>query len=733
MLGPEVKRFLILLAGLAAIAPVVSAEETKPSEREAMYSRYLDFASYVKGGSVTPHWMADGSSFWYAEGARGNTVIYEVDPQANTKTPLFDAPRLRRALTTVLGHEPPHHGLPFAEFTFLKGEKSVTFILEKTEYILPLDSYEISRAPVLSEEEKSRRAPQLVGTYDDFNVMEELSPDGRWFAGIKDHNLYLRSTSDGRSVPLTTDGVKEDEWDAETWNGGPPWARWSPDSSKLAIKKVDIRRVPRIPIVHSLKRTEEVEWVLYSKAGEPKPLRELFVVDILSKRQIRVDTGEESDQWIEILGWRSDGSELLFFRVDRWGKKPQVMAANPETGATRVLFTDPTKMVEWDKKITLLTDGKRFLLRSNFYDYGDRESRNHLYLYDLDRHRVARLTEGDLRVGQVVAVDENAGWVYFTAQGGRTRPQDSHLYRVNLEGRGLMRLTEGTGRHGIRFAPSRQFFLDTHSSTDRPPVVELRRADGTLLRKLAAAKIDGLKALKWSPPEEFTVKTADGSTDVYGILYKPYDFAPHRKYPVIQSMNPWVRTFTRDAERQALAQLGFIVFGVDQSYQISPDLIRDEVAALTQLAAKRPYMDLRRVGVQGGSYGGWKALRAMLQAPELYQVGVVTAPITDMAEHSGWPAALGPPESNKARYEEASTLRLAGNLKGRLLLIHGTSDMAVPISHTMKMVDALVRADKHFDMLVLPEWGHWEGLEHERIEKYLDEASCRYFQEHLKP
>jgi dipeptidyl aminopeptidase/acylaminoacyl peptidase len=229
------------------------------------------------------------------------------------------------------------------------------------------------------------------------------------------------------------------------------------------------------------------------------------------------------------------------------------------------------------------------------------------------------------------------------------------------------------------------------------------------------------------------VKSADGRTDRHGVLYKPYDFVPQRKYPVIERMNPGGRTFAGGAAPQALAQLGFIVFGIEMSHQLNGDAIPEHVAALQQLAARRPYMDLTRVGVEGGSYPGYLALRAMLQAPEVYHVGVAVAPITDMAEHSGWGIILGPPESNRQVYEDASNLRLAGNLKGRLLLVHGTSDISVPFTHTMKMVDALVRADKRFDLLVLPGWGHWGGPEHERIERYLNETIRRYFQEHLQP
>jgi dipeptidyl aminopeptidase/acylaminoacyl peptidase len=402
---------------------------------------------------------------------------------------------------------------------------------------------------------------------------------------------------------------------------------------------------------------------------------------------------------------------------------------------------------------TLLTDLRGFILRS------ERDGWNHLYLYDLDGNLIRRLTEGAWPVLRVVAVDEKGGWVYFIAQADAQRPYDTHLYRVDLEGKNFKQLTQAPGQHspfrlrrrrkGIEFSPSKEFFLDTHSSVHRPPAVELRRADGTLLQILSKANIDALiSELKWRPPEEFVVKAADGETDLYGILYKPFDFNPNKKYPVIEIIyagSTYVpRTFVHGPWQQALAQLGFIVFIVDgrgtgERGKEFRDLvygkmgryeIPDHVAALRQVAEPRPYMDFTRVGVFGYSWGGYFALRALLQAPEVYQVGVAGAPITDMAEHWGNELNLGPPQENKEGYEFASNIRLAGNLKGKLLLIHGTSDRAVPFSHTVKMLEALIQANKPYDLIVLPGVGH--ELTPETI-KYFWAAVRRYFQEHLKP
>ena len=745
---------VILFVGLVVIATPVLAQETPQSEREAMYYRYLEFASYVKGGNVDPHWMADGSNFWYAEGAPENTVIYQVDPQANTKVPLFDTPRLREALAPLLGHEPPGQGLPFEEFTFVDGEKTVRFTVEDQEFVLQLDTYAVSRASGRSDKERSEVTPRVVRKDRfGFDMLEAPSPEGRWFAHLKEHNLWLRSTSDGHLVPITTDGAEDYAWgEAYEWDKdyGRPWAWWSPDGSKLAVKRVDARQVHKIPIV---KRHEEIEWVPFPKVGEPLWQRELYIFDIPTKQRIPVDTGEEPEQSIWVFGWRPDGSELVFMMMNREHRRLDLMAANATSGETRVILTETRDtffqpLWAWSPRFILLGDGERFIWTS------DRDSWNHIYLRT-HRKLIRQLTEGPFPVRDVVAVDEEVGWVYFTAQGDRERPYDTQLYRVRLDGTGFAQLTEQSGQHRVQFTPSKEFFLDTHSSVDRPRAVELRRADGTLLETLSRANIDALRELSWIPPEEFVVKATDGKTDLFGVLYKPNDFDPRRKYPVIEyiydgSYTTVVpRTFTSNSSgvpAQALAQLGFITFIVDgrgtaergKEFQdvvygnIGRYEIPDHVAALKQLAERRPYMDLSRVGIFGKSNGGYMVIRALLAAPDVYHVGVALAPGVDLRDlqADGIEPYMGLLENNPDAYEYASNLPLAENLAGKLLIIHGTSDRGVPISQTLKMVEALIEAGKTYDLFLLPGQGHrftatgW---------RYARDATRRYFQEHLEP
>ena len=712
-----------------------------------MYDRYLEFPSYVKGGAIEPHWMADGSSFWYAEGIPDETIIYKIDPNTNLKEPLFDRARLRQALTAALGHEPSPNGLPFENFTFLDAEKAVRFTAEDREFILHLNTYKLTASQA---DEAQVKKPALRTRTDQSggrrNVLETPSPDGRWIAFHKDHNLWLRDADNERSTQITTDGVEHYAW-------RPTMGAWSPDSSKLIVRRFDDRDTQKIPIVHYLAQQQTVDWATCPEAGGPIGQRELYILDVPSKRLTRVDTQEGKEQYIFVRGWHPSGAEIVFLRMSRDWKTVDLVAADATTGTTRVVLSeteDSFVLPRAKAPQAWLDGGDKFIWTS------ERAGWNQLYLFDWGGGLVRRLTDEAFPVTGVVAVDEKAGWVYFTGHGESGQPYDTHLYRVSLEGKDLSRLTEAPGQHEIQFSPSREFFIDTHSNPDRPPIVELRGADGTLLQVLMKADFDTQNELKWAPPEDFVVKAADGKTDLHGILYKPYDFQAANKYPVIEVIyaGPWDSQMVHrgfipggyQRSAQELAQLGFITFVVDgrgtpgrgKAFQdivygnVGQNEIPDHAAVLKQLMDARPYMDASRVGVFGHSTGGYFAIRAMLLAPDLYHVCVAGAPYGDVS--GWWPSDvvpyLGLPQSNKESYDFGSNLRLVGNLKGKLLLIHGTNDTAVPLSHTMKMVQALARAGKEYDLVILPDRDHnlWRART-----SYAKDQRRRYFQEHLKP
>ena len=415
---------LLLACGLAAIGALMSAPSplagqpaqgaVTPPGREAMYRRAFDLASLNKGGVVRPRWMADRHSFWYAENAPDNTVIYKIDPTTNARTEVFDIPRLRAALAAALGHQPPYKGVPFESFSFVDNERAVRFAVAGREYVMALATYVLTEVLPPSRQEAARsqirivREPAIGPT-----VLELPSPDGRWLLGERDHNLYARSTYDGRDVPLTTDGVEGFEWRV----GGP----WSPDSSRVAVLKRDEREVYQQPVVHYLKQNEEVSYARFTKAGDRLALTQLYVVDLNSRTPVKAQLPDDPDRYLVPTGWLADGSELLFYQMSRNFKKLQLLAMQPRTGAVRTILEESqttfikglSQLPRWETHLlTLLDGGKRFLFIS------ERDGWDHLYLYSIDGTLLKRLTTGAFPVLRVVDVDPKAGWVYFMATRG---------------------------------------------------------------------------------------------------------------------------------------------------------------------------------------------------------------------------------------------------------------------------------------------------------------------------
>jgi dipeptidyl aminopeptidase/acylaminoacyl peptidase len=720
-----------------------------PPERDAVYRKLLKFGELVKDASLQPNWMADGKSFWYVEGEPAKTTIIKVDPADNTVEPLFDTERLRASLTPVLGYEPPYKGLPFTTFQFLDDEKAIRFELEKRVFRVELDSYTITELEGVvpsglkpSSQPPSALSPEIPG------------PRGLWTAVAKDYNLYLRSSHDGRLVALTKDGEEKFYWSLGSRFRGQS-AKWSPDGTRLVAFKEDIRNVHQMPVVHWLKANkEEITYQTYPGTGEMMLRHELYVFDVRSGIPTLLDLGDTTDHGISPLSWRPDGSEILVLRVERLMKKLDMLAVNPKTGESRILFSEqqPT-----------FIEGLAFDPQNLFYPFSDgtkfvwlseRDNWSHLYLYGANGKLIRKLTAGEIPVDRVATIDEENGLIYYLARDDRTRPYDVHLHRVDIEGKQSTRLTEATGVHTPVFAPGKEYFLDTHSTIDRPPSVELRKVDGTKLRVLKTADISALTELKWQPPEEFKVKAADGETDLYGALYKPYDFDPSKKYPVVdlQYMGNFVHSAPRTFvgtwlgdDAQALTQLGFIVFIVDargtpgrgKAFQdftynnVGKVEVPDHVATLKQLAETRPYMDTTRVGITGYSWGGYFTLRALLTAPDVFHVGISGAPVVDfIAATAPIEPYMGLPQDNVEGYQQGSNVLLADKLKGKLLIVIGTSDVNVTFNHTMRMANALIKANKFFDLIVMPEETH--GLRPPAM-AYYREARDRYFVEHLKP
>jgi dipeptidyl-peptidase-4 len=742
---------------LAASLSSGAARGTTRIAEDQVFARYALFNLFlVKNGTIRANWLGDENAFWYAEDTAAGRTFYKVDPRTGLKTPVFDTKKLRRALDRHLGHAPSDAGVPFRTFSWNEKQASVRFRLEDKELVCRLDSYVVTPvAPALLEAEKLR-APKFIekGMYvEDDDIYEAPSPDGSRLLGIEGFNLYLRSGKSDKKEFITTDGTADIQWSVSD-------ACWSPDGSRAVVQKIDTRGLNRFPIVHWLRQPEEVEWLPYTKTGQPLKKVELYFVQPGGSRTIRIQETGEADFFYRIIGWRPDGTEFIFDKTNRTKNRMDIMAADPKTGTARLILSEQSP--------TFLSWGYQYYIKPYFIEQGrkflwlsERDGWFHIYLYDISGNLIRQLTKGEFPVSWIEDVDEKRGWVYFAAR-AETRPYDTHLYRVNLEGREFKRLTEGTGTHSIQMAPSRNFFLDTHSTVNRPPVTELRKTDGTLVTTICRADIRELEKIGWTPPEEFIVKADDGRTDLHGVLYKPRDFNPAKKYPAIDHIYGGPTgiqvpiSFGAGSWPRALAQAGFVVFAVDNrgtpgrgkafhdvAYRnFGRFEIPDHNAALKQLAATRPYMDLTRVGIFGGSHGGYFTLRALLTAPEIYRAGVAIFPIVDLYDHNPMiERTMGLPRDNPQGYEQASNIKLAEKLQGDLLLIGGTSDINAPFTAVMKMADALIKAGRQFRMIVMPGQNHGLDMDYNVSQEgtislrgsagFLYEAVRRHFQDTL--
>ena len=552
----------------------------------------------------------------------------------------------------------------------------------------------------------------------------------------------------GEDSWLTRDGGEEVIWSLET-NG------WSSDAKHLFSLRRELAGVHRIPIVDYAQALETLTEVPYVKSGTALPKTSLVLFDVELGTRTPVDSGPDHQTYLFPIGWRADDSELLYMRLSREAKQLDLLAADPLSGRSRLVLHEEAKTFVagldfaiggWRDVFTPIEGGQEFLWLS------ERDGWRHLYLGDYQDDSLRKLTGGEFPVVRVVGVDASARCAFVLAN-GEPRLYDTHLYRVPLDGGAMQRLTVAEGEHEIQLSPSREYFVDTHSSLDRSPVSELRSSNGERICLLAAADCSRMSGIGWTPPEAFVVKAADGKTDLYGVLFKPQWFDPHERYPVIDVIysGPFMtivpNSFGMGAPHarraQALAQLGFVTFLVDPrgtterskafedaTYGRIGELeISDHTASLRQIAATRPYMDLERVGIYGYSWGGYFALRGMLTAPDVFSVGVVGAPgeLTESALINE--PYMGTPAHNPRGYAQALNAPLAEQLSGELLLIHGTADVNAPLSTSMRMVDALIRADRDFDLLVLP------GATHSLSGQAGDYAARRtrdFFLEHLR-
>lgn len=751
-------------AALLALFPigVLEAQEVTISDY-ARAERFLGWhvSGLVSGDQVDPNWIGGGDRFWYRTNTGQAAEFVLVDAAQNRRGLLFDAAKMAAALSLAADTSYDGSSFPFRTVDLLDDGRAISLEAGGKRFRCDIGRYQCLLEPTPA-------SPRHFIP----------SPDGRWEAFIHEYDLYVRSTAEpSDSIRLTDDGEELRAYGVQApmpttvLNGSPevPVLEWSPNSRRIAVQRMDETGVGLVMLYSSTSTRPRSFLFPYGQPGDSLvPRWDIHVVDVDSKANRRLPvpsqpiwlsgmSGLHGLDWVTVE-WGPDSRQLFFTHGTRGPKRVQLMVVEPGSGEPRILAKDTADtFVELHAggrsppNWAVLGGGREIIW------YSTRDGWGHLYRYDDAGNLMNQITSGPWSVEEIQFIDENLRRVYFTAWGRESgrNPYHAHLYRVDLDGGGIQLLTPEDAHHTIEFSPTGRHFVDSYSRVDRPPVTVLRAAgDGRILRVLEEADVGPLLESGWQYPETFTVKGRDGVTDLYGLLFKPSDFDPSRQYPVVENIYPgpqigsvrtWGFSATGRGDAHALAELGFIVIQLDHMGtparskafldtwwgNMGDNGLPDHVSALRQLGARYPFMDLDRVGIYGHSGGGFASTRAILQYPDVYKVAVSGAGNHDNRTFSfDWGEkyqGLLVRDTLKGtdNYLNQVNALLAGNLKGKLLLMHGDLDDNVLPALTLQVVDALIKANKSFDLLIAPDRHH--GLN----EPYFIRRRWDYFVEHL--
>ncbi len=742
----------VLLAFVTVAVPLVARAQ------DVDYNRAERFLSWhtsrmVSGDQVSPNWLEDGRRFWYRNSLGEGHEFIVVDPTAGARRQLFDHHRLASAMSMADDTSYVGTKLPFDDFEFVEELRSIEFDARKRHFTCDIVRYACTLGDTLPSD-----APYVE------------SPDGRWEAFVVDYDLYVRPKGGGDSVQVTTDGEEFNSYGvgyprpSEVRNRNPrrPSVRWSPDSRRIAVERDDERNVlhhhyismtPQRPVHYSYP---------YALPGDSIiPFPGIHIVT-LSPGTVSDGSGDGGSTALpQAVGnvavefperplqssfagstpdsaWTDDSGKLYVASTDRAYKNMWLTEVDAATGAQRVLAH------ESGKTYVEMSHGSR-LDPSSWYVFGNgnvlwwsqRDGWAHLYVLGPDGEVRNRVTSGAWMVERVLHVDEARGQVYFLARGREPDRfvYEAYLYRANLDGSGVTMLTPEEGHHSITWSPDGSVFVDRYSTIATPPKTVLRSRDGRVIMDLEEANIDRLvDEIGFQPAEVFTVKARDGMTDIYGLIYFPPDIDPDKKYPIITHIYPGPQVgsvgrswdFRSGGDDFALAQLGFVVIQLDHlgtpwrskafhdNYygDFNDNGLPDHVAAIRQLGARYPFIDLDRVGIYGHSGGGFATADAMFRFPDFFKVGVSGAGNHDNRSYNIYWAEKYQGELVKDtlkgtdNFAEEANKTHAADLKGKLLLMHGDMDDNVHPANTIQVVDELIKANKDFDLIIAPNRAH---------------------------
>ena len=798
------KKILTLIAVLTGLC--LSARQE--ADAQARIPEYVQAEKFTQdklntmlfSTTVDPHWFRKGNCFWYEYKTSEGKFWYVVDPSAKTKKPLFDRDEMASQLTEIVKDPFEARHLPILNLK--AGEDGRTFTFEVTSTKDKKEdkdkkgkkggkevfyfSYDYPTGKLTHLEDKEEEPKRLS--------WGSVSPDRKTVVYAKDLNLYrmsyedyLKAKKDEKDstiveIQLTTDGVEDFGFgmpytmmNTDTLCNGKRrrvYGVWSPDSRHFATILADNRAVKDLWVIDvTAKPRPTLETYKYQMPGEKEaPVEHLYIFDMQDNSRKEIRTSRFKDQSIDIEArpyeqkqrdmedvsrvWQGDADRFFMTRGSRDLHRIDVCTYTVGQDSIVPIVEERMNTYQETRPVHVVDGGKKFI------QWSERDGWAHLYLYDDQGNLVNRITKGPWHVEQVLKVDAKAGVVYFTANGRNAgeNPYYEHLYRVNLDGSGLRQLTKGDYFHQVEIDDDARFAVDNYSRVNTVPMAVLLDNNGNKVMDIQESDFSQLFANGYKFPELFTVKAADGVTDLYGVMYKPFDFDSTKVYPIVDYVYPGPQVeavyypFTRMSVRtDRLAQAGFIVISVGQrgghpsrskwyhnyGYGNMRDYpLADHKYAIEQLANRHPFIDIERVGIHGHSGGGFMSTAAMCMYPDFFKAAVSCAGNHDnniynrwwSETHHGVKEVVSEKGDTTFVYKIATNPEIARNLKGHLLLVHGDIDNNVHPGNTMRVVEALIRAGKRFDMLMLPKQRHGFG----DMNEYFYWRLVDYFSEHLR-
>ncbi len=726
------------------IFPINAQEITQDDYRRAvsyMYDNYNNKTAFNLYTSV--NWFKDGSGLWFVDYSKAGKAYKTVDFKKHQVDLLFDHERLAAALSEILNKTIKPTALSISSIEPTENG-NYTFKAEDKKYALALNTY------TLLEIEEEKKEPE--------NSFESKSPDGKWVAYTKNYNLYIKATETEEEHQLSFDGKKDYEYATyygwydiiEGENGERPkhfYVNWSKDSKWISTSIVDFRNAEKMFLLdHSIDSLYKSKLLSYYR-GSPGDTTMVHVQPVFynvnSRKEIKTSLPKATHINSVNTRW-SEQSGIVFARYPERGyQKEYVKQVDLNSNTEKTIITESSQTNIDNFNFWSIENKDKIVFLS------ERSGWRQLYIVDLITNETKALTTGNFYINDIEYIDEDNGIIYFLASGKESgnNPYHQQLYKVNLKGK-MTLLTPENKHHMVSFSENGTYFVDNFSTISEPTKSVLRvTKSGKILAQLTSANVTEALSNGWTAPEIFQLTAKDKKTTIYGAFWKPTNLDPSKSYPIIDATytgphtQRFPKSFNRGFDNQSLAELGFIVVQIDGlgtsgrskafhdfSYKNMGNNLEDHVLAIKHLGEKYNWINTDKVGVFGHSAGGFDTGHALLAFPDFYKVGVSSSADHDFRmEKAWWPEMyMGWPVDES--YQEVSNITMAENLKGKLLLVHGGIDDNVNPSATFKLAEALVNADKEFDLLILPSQRHGYRGKHR---SYFIKKRWNYFVEHL--